>query len=185
MNTKDIFLIFTGLISSPIFFSLFLISGCAQSNKQMTLFSSAFSHEELIPPLYTCDGEDISPPLSWSNAPENTKSFALICEDPDAPMGTWIHWIIFNIPANYTQLPSNIPKTQQWQEGILQGKNSWNRYGYGGPCPPSGTHRYFFTLYALDTTLPKNISTLNEMKKAMKGHILATAQLMGKYKRTR
>jgi len=162
-----------------------VVSCSAQNQPKMVLSSSAFSDSNMIPSLYTCDGKDISPPLSWTNAPQNTKSFVLICKDPDAPMGTWIHWIIFNIPSHYQQLPPAIPRKREWQDAILQGKNSWDEYGYGGPCPPSGTHRYFFTLYALDTFLPKSITTIDELEKAMEGHILATAELMGKYKSTR
>ncbi len=152
--------------------------------KTMKLVSSAFSEGGMIPSQYTCDGKDISPPLSWSEVPEGTKSFALICDDPDAPMGTWVHWVIYNIPDTTRQLPEAVPTTERLQDGSFQGKNDFKRFGYGGPCPPGGTHRYFFKLYALDTMLDlKPGATKAQLLEAMKGHILAEAQLMGKYGR--
>lgn len=145
----------------------------------MKLKSSAFKHEELIPIKYTCNGEDISPPLSWTDVPKNTQSLALICDDPDAPMGTWDHWILFNLPPSITELEENI---QQFPSNTCFGSNSWNRNDYGGPCPPDREHRYFFKLYALDVTLDlKNGVTKRELLKAMKDHILAEASLMGRY----
>ncbi len=150
----------------------------------ITLTSAAFSHGAMIPKRYTCDGEDISPPLSWSEPPEKTQSFALIMDDPDAPMGTWVHWVIYNIPATARSLPEGVPADGDLPDGSRHGRNSWRRLGYGGPCPPSGTHRYFFKLYALDTVLPLAAgATKEELLKAMEGHIVAQAELMGRYAR--
>lgn len=148
-----------------------------------TLKSPAFEHNRLIPNRYTCDGTDISPPLQWSDAPSGTVSFALIVDDPDAPVGTWDHWILYNIPAAETTLvenPTHLPP------GTQQGKNSWGRTSYGGPCPPDREHRYFFKLYALDTTLPlPGGATKQEVESAMENHILETAELMARYDRPR
>lgn len=146
--------------------------------------SSAFEEEGMIPLKYTCDGEDISPSLSWSSVPEGTKSIALISDDPDAPMGTWVHWVVFNLPPDTIELPENIPHGETLESGAKQGKTDFGKIGYGGPCPPGGTHRYFFKLYALDIELNLEAGiTKSELLKAMEGHILAQGQLMGKYKR--
>lgn len=140
--------------------------------------STAFAEGEMIPRKYTCDGDDISPPLQISDVPENTKSLALIMDDPDAPVGVWDHWIVFNIPASISQINEG-----EEPQGVL-GKNSWGRTGYGGPCPPSGTHRYFFKIYALDTMLNLDAgASKKEVIRAMEGHILAEGQLMGRYSR--
>lgn len=140
--------------------------------------SPAFAEGEMIPRKYTCDGDDISPPLQISDVPENTKALALIMDDPDAPVGGWDHWIVFNIPASISQINEG-----EEPQGTT-GKNSWGRTGYGGPCPPSGTHRYFFKLYALDTMLDlEQGASKKKILKAMEGHILAQGKLMGKYKR--
>lgn len=147
-----------------------------------TLKSSAFTHNGFIPPKYTCNGTGISPPLNWSGAPITTKSFVLIMDDPDAPAGTWDHWILFNIPSDIHMLPENV---NNLPSGTKKGSNSWHRNNYGGPCPPSGIHRYFFKLYALDVLL--NLSegaTKQEIENAMQKHILATAELMGKYQQS-
>ncbi len=151
---------------------------------EITIESPAFANEGLIPSKYTCDGENISPPLKWGNFPKETKSFAIINDDPDAPMGTWVHWVIYNIPANVNSLSENIPKAEKLPNGALQGKNSWGKIGYGGPCPPSGTHRYFFKIYALDTilNLPAG-ATKEQVLKSMQGHILAQGSFYGKYSR--
>lgn len=150
----------------------------------MEIKSSAFKNEDMISAKYSCDGQDISPPLQWSGAPADTKSFALISDDPDASVGTWVHWVIFNIPATVGGLPENVSGQKEISGLGKNGKNSWQRLGYGGPCPPSGTHRYYFKLYALDTLLNLNPgATKEELLKAMKGHVLAEAQIMGKYKR--
>lgn len=146
----------------------------------MNLTSSAFSHNGNIPSEYTCDGSDLSPPLGISDVPSNAKSLVLISDDPDAPVGTWDHWVVFDIPPATTQIPKGTePKG-------TPGKNSWGKTGYGCPCPPSGAHRYFFKLYALDTML--NIpagSTKKQIEAAMQGHILAKAELTGLYKRNK
>jgi len=143
----------------------------------MNISSPAFKHEGNIPSEYTCDGKDAIPSLQISDAPPNAKSLALVMDDPDAPMGTWDHWILWNIPPG--------TKTITGPAGIA-GRNSWGRTNYGGPCPPSGVHRYFFRLYALDTMLDLPAgSTKQALEKAMKGHILTEAVLMGTYKRTK
>lgn len=148
------------------------------------LTSTAFTDGGTIPQKYTCDGADVSPPLAWDNVPEGTKSFALICDDPDAPMGTWVHWVLFNLPADTRNLPEAVPPDKELPSGARQGTNDFRKIGYGGPCPPSGTHRYYFKLYALDTLLelPAGISKA-QLLKAMEGHVLAEGQLMGRYSR--
>lgn len=149
-----------------------------------SLTSPAFQEGGHIPSAYTCDGKDISPALKWENPPEGTAAFALICDDPDAPVGTWVHWVIYNIPADYRRLPEGISSEPKLQDGMLQGKNSWNRFGYGGPCPPGGTHRYFFKLYALDSLLAVSEGlTIEALLERMKGHVLGECQLMGRYAR--
>jgi len=150
------------------------------------LTSTAFTQGEPIPRKYSCDGEDISPPLAWGDPPDGTQSFALIMDDPDAPVGTWDHWILFNIPADTRELSEDAPiegKNQE-PEAIFVGGNSWGRSNYGGPCPPGGTHRYFFKLYALDTTISLLTgASKRELLSAMDGHILAETELMGTYSR--
>lgn len=146
--------------------------------------STAFEEGGMIPSKYTCDGEDVSPPLSWSSVPEETKSIALISDDPDAPMGTWVHWVAFNLPPEMTELGESIPHGEALEVGGKQGKTDFGKVGYGGPCPPSGTHRYYFKIYALDTMIDLKAGiTKAELLDAMEGHILAQGQLMGKYKR--
>jgi len=162
------------------------LSATAGKEKTMELkvTSSAFKEGEMIPKKYTCDDRDVSPPLAWGQTPPGTKSAALICDDPDAPMGTWVHWVLFNVPAGTHELPENVAPEKTLAFGERQGKNSWGKIGYGGPCPPGGTHRYYFKLYALDTVLNlESGSTKAQLLAAMKGHILAEGQLMGKYKR--
>ncbi len=150
----------------------------------MELTSAAFKPGEMIPAKYTCDGPDVSPSLTWSDPPAGTKSFALISDDPDAPVGTWVHWVMWNIPATARSLEENLSKKESLPNGTKQGTTDFRRIGYGGPCPPSGTHRYFFKLYALDTTLNLPASTTKkDLEKAMLGHILAQVELMGKYRR--
>ncbi|MFB3926684.1 MAG: YbhB/YbcL family Raf kinase inhibitor-like protein [Syntrophales bacterium] len=150
----------------------------------MEIKSPAFKQGEMIPAKYTCDGPNVSPPLEWSGAPPATKSFALISDDPDAPSGTWVHWVVYNIPPASTKIPENIPPEKNFPGGGKHGTTDFRRIGYGGPCPPSGTHRYFFKLYALDSMLDLPAgATKAELLKAMKGHVLAEAELMGKYKR--
>ena len=148
--------------------------------------SSAFPSGQAIPAQYTCDGEDISPPLSWNAPPSGTKTFALISDDPDAPSGRWVHWVVYNLPASVRQLDEAFPTDPELPDGTKQGTTDFGRTGYGGPCPPSGTHRYFFKLYALERSLPLGLdATAREVEEAMAGHILAQAQLMGTYRRKR
>ncbi|MGB8367060.1 MAG: YbhB/YbcL family Raf kinase inhibitor-like protein [Candidatus Babeliales bacterium] len=173
--------------------------------------SSAFKEGGMIPAKYTCDGTDISPPLAWHNAPSETKSFVLICDDPDASSGTWAHWVVYDIPSKVTELSEGIFVKKL---GAIEGVNSWgtSRRGYGGPCPPSGRHRYYFKLYALNVDklvvkvpaaekangpriieyapgvnkLAEGIlATKNDVLQVMQGHVLAEAQLMGNYERTK
>ncbi len=137
----------------------------------------------MIPTKYTCDGEGISPPLRWSGAPPGTKSYVLICDDPDAPMMTWIHWVVYSIPTTTTELREGVPPGAPVDGGMIQGLNSWRKTGYGGPCPPGKKrHRYFFRLFALDTELSlRPGETRHDIEKAMKGHILDQTQMMGVY----
>lgn len=148
------------------------------------LTSPAFTSGGAIPRQYTCDGKNISPPLQWNDPPSDTQSFALIADDPDAPMGTWVHWVFFNLPASTRALPEAVPPEAELSDESRHGRNSWRRLGYGGPCPPSGTHRYFFKLYALDTVLTLSAGASKEqLLQAMKGHILMQTELMGVYTR--
>lgn len=150
----------------------------------MEIKSSAFREGETIPSKYTCDDINVSPALEWSSVPGGTKTFALICDDPDAPSGTYVHWVLFNIPASVKFLPENFPKTETSGNGSIQGKNDFGKFGYGGPCPPSGVHRYYFKLYALDSELDLKAGiSKKDLLKAMQGHILGESQLMGRYKR--
>lgn len=147
--------------------------------------STDFANGSEIPRAFTCDGEDRSPALEWSEAPAGTKTFALIADDPDAPVGTWVHWVIFNIPAGTRGLGGAVDKKEQLADGTRQGRNDFRKIGYNGPCPPPGkAHRYFFKLYALGTelTLPAGASK-SELERAMEGHILDRAEWMGRYKR--
>lgn len=151
---------------------------------QIAITSNAFDEGGLIPSKYTCDGVDVSPPLRWDGIPEGAASIALICDDPDAPMGTWVHWVLFNLPARAKELAENITTDETLTDGTRQGINDFGKIGYGGPCPPSGTHRYFFKIYALDTQLDLATGAdKSQLLEAMEGHILAQGQLMGKYKR--
>ncbi len=146
--------------------------------------SAAFQDGGMIPKRYTCDGQDISPPLAWSGLPADAKSIALIMDDPDAPMGTWVHWVLFNIPPGTKELTEKVPGTPSLSNGAKHGMNSWPRLGYGGPCPPRGTHRYYFKLYALDAVLDlQSGATKAQLLKAIQGHVLAEGQVMGKYTR--
>jgi hypothetical protein len=155
-----------------------------------TLSSPNFAHGGEIPTLHTCEGKDVSPALSWSGTPEGTKSFALIVDDPDAPdpkapKMTWVHWVLYNLPPDGTGLPE-AARAPNLPAGSREGLNDWKRTGYGGPCPPIGRHRYFHKLYALDTVLPDLRSpTKSRLEEAMEGHVLAQAELMGTYQKTR
>lgn len=152
---------------------------------EFTLTSSAFEPGGMIPKPYTCDGFDVSPPLRWTDPPPGTKSFALICDDPDAPVGTWVHWVLYSLPPEIRELPEGVPPQPTLPGGGKQGRNDFRKIGYGGPCPPRGpAHRYFFRLYALDTD--PNLepgATKQDLLKAMTNHILAQAELMGRYRR--
>jgi len=150
----------------------------------MKLTSPAFEENGMIPVKYTCDGPDVSPPLKWGAIPSGTKSLALICDDPDAPAGTWVHWVYYDIPATKEGLPENVMPDEHPSPGGTHGTNDFRRIGYGGPCPPGGTHRYYFKLYALNIMM--NLSpgiTKKELLKAMENHIIGRAQLMGRYRR--
>jgi Raf kinase inhibitor-like YbhB/YbcL family protein len=150
----------------------------------LELTSTAFAPGQPIPRKYTCDGENVSPPLRWSDPPQGTQSLALICDDPDAPAGIWVHWVLYNLLTKARALAEAVPPNADLPDGSRHGKNSGGRLGYSGPCPPSGTHRYFFKLYALDTVL--NLASgadKNQLLQAMQGHILAQTELMGTYKR--
>lgn len=150
----------------------------------LTLESSEFKQGEEIPGKYTCDGENISPPLQWSGVPEKTRSFALIFDDPDAPSKTWVHWVMYDIPVEKRVLGEHITTTAILKTGALHGLNDFKKYGYEGPCPPSGTHRYFMKLYALDKMLKaKPGLTKQQLLDAMEGHVLEKAELMGTYRR--
>ncbi len=148
------------------------------------LSSTAFSEGQTIAAKYTCSGTDVSPQLSWNDPPAATKSFTLIMDDPDAPVGTWVHWVIYNIPANVRELPEGVEKQEQ-AAGALQGRNDFRKFGYGGPCPPPGKpHRYFFKLYALDAKLELKAGAAKaDLEHAMKNHIVAQTQLMGRFGR--
>lgn len=151
----------------------------------MELSSQAFKPGDLIPVKYTCDGEDISIPLTWSKPRSQPKSFVVIMDDPDAPMGTFTHWVLYNIPPTITSLPEGIPKQKETPQG-LQGINDFGEVGYGGPCPPRThqPHRYFIRLYALDAVLDlKGGARVDDVKTAMNNHIIETAELMGRYGR--
>lgn len=155
-----------------------------EDKMEFKLTSAAFQEGQPIPRQYTCDGVNVSPPLEWSGAPAAVKTFAIICDDPDAPAGTWVHWVLYNLPGDRIGLVENVPTTEKVPGDGLQGTNDFQKIGYGGPCPPSGTHRYFFKIYALDAELSlKAGATKAETLKAMDGHIVAQTQLMGTYRR--
>lgn len=175
----------------PVFLFIFILSSnaCSSNDDQVmvegggdmaiTVKSSAFTDGEMIPKKYTCDGDNISPPLSWSGLPEGTESLALVLNDPDAPAGDWVHWVLYNIPATQSSLPEGAKGFGD------EGKNTYGNIGYGGPCPPKGSaHRYFFKIYALTTILELDSGETREsLERVMEGNILAQGQLMGKYQR--
>ena len=178
-----------GLMCSVL---LLALSG-AQAQKErdsmaLKISSAAFGPSENIPSKYTCEGADLSPPLSWTGAPPGVKSFALIVDDPDAPdprapKMTWVHWVLYNLPAQANGLPEAVQK-KDLPAGTREGLNDWKRTGYGGPCPPIGRHRYFFKLYALSDVLPDLANpTKAQLEKAMQGHILVQAELIGTYEK--
>ena len=177
------------LIVVQIVLVSFIVSADAKEvNPMMKVTSPAFENQGAIPKKFTCDGEDISPALAWSNIPEGTKSFALIVDDPDAPdpanpRMTWVHWVMYNIPATVSSLAEGVID-KDLPKGTLQGLNDWEKTGYGGPCPPTGNHRYFHKLYALDSVLPDlKQPTKAKLEKAMEGHVLSKAELVGLYQR--
>ncbi|MBI5778185.1 MAG: YbhB/YbcL family Raf kinase inhibitor-like protein [Planctomycetes bacterium] len=171
-----------------------LIIGCSRNDVAdpavkgneavIKLTSPAFRDGGAIPAKYTADGQDISPALAWVDVPTGTKTFVLVCDDPDAPGGTWVHWLMYNIPVTVSGLPDGVPVQEVLDNGAQQGKSDFKRPAYGGPAPPSGTHRYFFKLYALDSALqlePKT-TTKDVLVNAMAGHIIGKGQLMGTYR---
>ncbi len=168
----------TVLLWAAVFLLPLFINSTALKPSNLTVSSTSFVHNGNIPSKYTCDGINISPQISWSAGPQGTKSYALICDDPDAPMKTWVHWLIFNIPATVHSIPENDAGIEE----ALYGTTDFRRTGYGGPCPPSGTHHYHFKVYALDIDLPlKSGAGKADMEKAMQGHILAQGDLIGLY----
>ncbi len=155
-----------------------------QTMASFVLTSTAFTQGQAIPKKYTCDGAGVSVPLQWTDPPQNTKSFALIVDDPDAPSGTYVHWVIYNLPAQARQLLEGVKNDATLPDGSRNGQNQARRSGYTGPCPPSGTHHYHFKLYALDTTLNLNPgATKDQLLQAMQNHILTQTELMGTYSR--
>lgn len=175
--------------------AVFVISSCATAAvllrhgkaapASFQISSNAFSQNESIPKKFTCDGSDLSPQLSWTDPPTTAQSFALIMDDPDAPAGTWVHWVLYDLPSNTRELAENVPNREQLPNGARQGRNDFNKIGYGGPCPPSGNaHRYFFKLYALDTKLNLKSRALKaDVERAMQAHIVAQSELIGRYSR--
>ncbi len=151
---------------------------------KMILTSPAFQPGGMIPPKYTCDGNDVSPALAWSGIPDGTRSIAIICDDPDAPGGDWVHWVIFNIPPDATGLPEAQSEGRNPGGNLRQGINDFGNPGYGGPCPPGGVHRYYFKIYALDTFIDQpGGCTKKQLLAAMKDHVIAAGELMGRYTR--
>jgi Raf kinase inhibitor-like YbhB/YbcL family protein len=151
----------------------------------LAVSTDAFRNEGRIPKRHTADGEDVSPALAWTGAPAGTRSFAIVCDDPDAPAGTWVHWVIFNIPADSTGLAEAVPRVERLPDGSVQGRNSWGRVGHNGPSPPPGKpHRYYFKVYALDAVLTLDSKAKkDDLVRAMKGRVLAEGQIMGSYGR--
>lgn len=185
---------------SMIILFMFILSACGTGSSPSTpsdeslpegeqdmpfkVISDAFTQGEPIPQKYSCDGQDVSPPLQWDDVPQDTQSLALIADDPDAPVGIWVHWVLYNLPAGTRTLSEAIPPDISLPDGSRHGKNSWGRFGYGGPCPPRGSHRYFFKLYALDIRLDLFAgASKEELLEAMEGHILSQSELMGTYSR--
>jgi Raf kinase inhibitor-like YbhB/YbcL family protein len=177
------------VVTAGVLFAAFVwispLSGAENKGARMELKSSAFTEGANIPRKHTCDAEDVSPLLRWDNVPPGTKAFVLIADDPDAPVGTWVHWVIYDLPAETKELAEGTAKTETLEHGAQQGMNDFRRVGYAGPCPPPGLpHRYFFKLYALDA--PTNLkprASKQQLLDAIKGHILAEAQLVGRYGR--
>jgi Raf kinase inhibitor-like YbhB/YbcL family protein len=171
-------------------FSLLGAAGCSSRQKEsapmsLDLTSPDFPSGGTIPKQFTCEGSDVSPALQWKAPPSGTQSFTLITDDPDAPVGTWVHWVLFDLPPTLRSLPQNFPKDPQASDGSRQGSNDFDKVGYNGPCPPAGKpHRYFFKLYALDTKLDlKGGATKKDVERSMQGHILSRGEYMGRYSR--
>jgi len=177
------FVIVLILVSGVFMWTKLVHAGSKGGN--MILNSKAFKASEMIPSKYTCDGADVSPDLIWQSGPEGTKSFALICDDPDAPGGTFTHWVLYGLASTVTALPENLPKQNDLNPPKgKQGTNDFGRTGYSGPCPPGGTHRYFFKIYALDSEIQLSPHAgKRDLEKAIKGHVLAQAELIGTYQR--
>lgn len=176
-----------GLFLMGALLAAFLLSGEAQGwrSQKLELRSAAFGEGERIPSDFTCDGADMSPPLTWSGVPDNAQSLAIMVEDPDAPVKDWTHWLIYDLPPSLTKLPAGIIAGREFLVGGAQGLNDFKKQGYGGPCPPSGEHRYVFKLYALDTKLHLEAgASKQELLQGMQGHILAEGSLTGQYDRS-
>jgi Raf kinase inhibitor-like YbhB/YbcL family protein len=176
---------FSLLLSLPALSAARLLHGGKGESVVLEISSSAFPPSGTIPKKFTCDGPDLSPQLAWNDPPAGTMSFALIMDDPDAPVGTWVHWVLYDLPATTRELAQGVPKSEDLSSGARQGRNDFRKIGYGGPCPPPGSpHRYFFKLYALDSALNlKSGASKADVERAMKGHVLAHAELIGKYGR--
>lgn len=176
------------IVAQLVIFSFIMTANAKEVNTTMQLTSPSFENQKPMDRKFTCDGQDVSPPLEWSDVPEGTKSFALIVDDPDAPdpanpKMTWVHWILYNVPATVRSLPEGVGE-KDLPKGTWQGLNDWKKKGYGGPCPPIGQHRYFHKLYALDIVFPElKHPTKATLEKAMEGHILSKAELIGLYQR--
>ncbi len=169
---------------SKLVIGLTLFCALFAKEAKMQLLSPAFEHGGLIPPKYTCDGEDISIPLVFENVPPEAKTIAIIMDDPDAPVGVFVHWVIYDIPASLPGLPEGVPPAPELEGGIKQGINDFGRIGYGGPCPPDGAHRYFIKAYALDVALEAQPGlTKHQLLRLMSGHVIDDAVLMGIYER--
>jgi Raf kinase inhibitor-like YbhB/YbcL family protein len=184
MRLEILFMALAGLwVAMAIISPAFPADTKGASRAQLT--STAFQQDAEIPRKHTCDGDDVSPPLRWANLPSGTKAFALILDDPDAPGGTWVHWVIYDLPSDAKELAEGIAKTETLRNGAKNGVNDFRKIGYGGPCPPPGPpHRYYFKLYALDAlTNLKPRATKQQLLDAMKGRVLDQAELIGRYKR--
>jgi len=193
MKVKELIIIaiLLAIVAVAVFFIVYptglehVETTLTKSLARFVITSPAFKSGEIIPKRYTCDGIDVSPPLSWSGFPAGTKSFVLIVEDPDAPGGIFTHWIVYNISSKITSLPEKVKRVERLGNGILQGLNSFGKIGYNGPCPPHGSkHRYYFRIYALDCyiDLPPG-ATREEILKAIEGHVIGEAELLGYYER--
>jgi Raf kinase inhibitor-like YbhB/YbcL family protein len=183
MNGKKMRRLVAGILVAMACAARLFSVHAADAGKSLQVTSPSFDEGQDIPAVHACDGRNISPALKWSGAPKETRGFALICDDPDAPGGTWVHWVLYGLPASVTELPENVPPVETPSVGGLNGINSFNHLGYGGPCPPPGKpHHYHFRIYALDADVGlKPKASRADLDKAMKGHILAEGELMGTY----